>query len=56
MPSYASHPASAIEKATSDLPALMSFRLSTEPPVTSAVAERPGTYFDRMLAMPPPIG
>ena len=28
----------------------------TEPPVTSAVACSPGTYFDNMLAIPPPSG
>ena len=56
MPCAASHAASTIENATSDLPAPMSFRLSTEPPVTSAVACRPGMYLERMLAIPPPSG
>jgi hypothetical protein len=34
----------------------ISLRLSTEPPVTRAVACMPGTYFDSTLAMPPPSG
>src|SRR3979490_640384 len=34
----------------------MSLRLSTEPPVTSAVACTPGTYLDRIFAISPPSG
>ena len=34
----------------------ISLRLSTEPPVTSAVACIPGTVLDRIAARPPPMG
>ncbi len=56
VPLIASHDASTWTKARSALPVPMSFRLSTEPPVTSAVAVIPGNAFDRMLAKPPPSG
>jgi len=56
VPCAASYAASAIENPTSDLPAPISLRLSTDPPVTSAVACRPGTCLDRTAAMPPPSG
>ena len=42
-PLAASSAASAMTKASSLWPVLMSLRLSTEPPVTSAVASNPGT-------------
>ena len=55
-PTDASLAASAIEKATYGLPVPINFKLSTEPPVTSAVADIPGTLLDSMAARPPPIG
>ena len=55
-PRSASWLASVMAKAMYGLPLPTSLRLSTEPPVTSAVACMPGTCLDSTAAMPPPIG
>ena len=55
-PTCASFAASAIEKPTYGLPVPIRFRLSTDPPVTSAVADMPGTLLESTDARPPPIG
>lgn len=55
-PLTASQAVSAMVKPKSCLPCPISCRLATDAPVTSAVASQPGTYFDRIAAMPPPIG
>ena len=55
-PFSASRPASAIVKPMYGFSVPISLRLSTEPPVTSAVACMPGTYLDSTAASPPPIG
>ena len=55
-PLSASSAASTITSPTSLWPVWISRRLSTEPPVTRAVACTPGTYFDSTFAMPPPSG
>ena len=55
-PLSASTAASTITSATSVCFEPISLRLSTEPPVTRAVAAAPGTYLVSTFAMPPPSG
>src|SRR5262245_57927341 len=55
-PLSASSAASTITSATSLCCEPINLRLSTEPPVTRAVACTPGTYLDSTFAMPPPSG
>ncbi|MNC96726.1 hypothetical protein D3C83_141770 [compost metagenome] len=55
-PLTASIAASACVSAMYGLPVPISCRLATEPPVTSAVACMPGTFFDSTAANPPPSG